>query len=68
MEELIAEGGLCVDHTSIWRWTQSYGPEVLRRLRGQVRRGSTTWHMDETFIRIAGQWMSLGQILVRYRM
>ena len=59
VEELMAERGLSIDHTSIWRWMQSYGPEVLRRLRGQVRRKSTTWHMDETFIRIAGRWMYL---------
>src|SRR5438477_11439801 len=24
VEELMAERGLCVDHTTIWRWTQSY--------------------------------------------
>ena len=28
LEELIAERGLAVDHTTIWRWTQAYGPEV----------------------------------------
>ena len=28
----MAERGLLVDHTSIWRWTQTYGPEVYRRL------------------------------------
>lgn len=55
----MAERGLSVDHTSIWRWTQTYGPEVYRRLRGAVRRKSSTWHMDETFIRIAGRWMYL---------
>jgi transposase-like protein len=28
LEELMAERGLKVDHTTIWRWTQTYGPEV----------------------------------------
>jgi transposase, IS6 family len=28
-------------------------------LRGQLKRKSSTWHMDETFIRIAGKWMYL---------
>ena len=59
VEELIAERGLSVAHTSIWRWTQTYGPEVLRRLRGQVKRKSSTWHIDETFVRVAGRWMYL---------
>ena len=59
LEELMAERGLSVDHTTIWRWTQAYGPEVYRRLRGEVKRKSSTWHMDETFVRIAGKWMYL---------
>src|SRR5690242_16703451 len=51
----MAERGLAVDHTTIWRWVQRYSPEVLRRLGGEVRRKSSTWHIDETFIRIAGK-------------
>ena len=37
----------------------SYGPEVYRRLHGEVKRKSSTWHMDEPFVRIAGKWMYL---------
>jgi transposase, IS6 family len=59
LEELMAERGLSVDHTTIWRWTQTYGAEVYRRLRGEVKWKSSTWHMDETFVRIAGKWMYL---------
>lgn|SRR5215472_5141405 len=29
---LIAERGLSVCHTSIWRWTQTYGPEIKEQL------------------------------------
>ena len=47
-EERMAERGLFVDHTTIWRWTQAYGPEVYRRF-GEVKRKSSRWHMDETF-------------------
>src|SRR5918992_4286966 len=55
VEELIAERGLWVDHTTVWRWTQSYGPEVYRRLGGELKCKSSTWNMDETFVRIAGK-------------
>ena len=55
----MAERGLSVDHTSIWRWTQAYAPEVYRKLQGELKRKSATWHMDETFVRIAGRWMYL---------
>jgi hypothetical protein len=51
--------GLTVAHTSIWRWTQVYGPEVYQRLQGAVKRKSSTWHMDETFVRISGRRMCL---------
>ena len=59
MEELMAERGLSVDHTTIWRWTQTYAPEVQRRLQGQIKPKRSTWHMDETFVRIAGRWLYL---------
>ena len=66
LEELMAERGLAVDHTSIWRWVQTYGPELNRRLQGEVKRKSSTWHMDETFIRIAGKWMYLFRAVDSY--
>jgi transposase-like protein len=28
----MAERGLWVDHTTVSRWTQSYGPEIYRRV------------------------------------
>jgi transposase-like protein len=55
----MAERGLSVDHTSIWRWIQAYDPVIYERLRGQVKRKSFTWHIDETFVRIAGKRMYL---------
>ena len=55
----MAERGLAVDHTPIWRWVQRYGPEIQRRLRGNLKPKSSTWHIDETFVRIAGRWLYL---------
>src|SRR5215468_1680082 len=45
VKELMAERGLSVHHTSVWRWTQASGPEVYRRLHGEVKRKSLlgTW-------------------------
>lgn len=59
VEELMAERGVSVDHTTIWRWVQRYGPELCRRLHGHVKRKSSTWHMDETFVRVGGRQMYL---------
>jgi transposase, IS6 family len=55
----MAERGLAVDHTTIWRWVQRYGPEIRRRLRGHLKLKSPTWHIDETFVRIGGRWLYL---------
>src|SRR5215469_7707047 len=59
LEELMAERRLALDHTTIWRWVQRYGPEIHRRLRRHLKAKSPTWHMDETFVRIAGRWLYL---------
>jgi len=59
LKELMAERGLTVDHTTIWRCVERYGPEIHRRLHGHMKRKSPTWHMDETFVRIAGRWLYL---------
>ena len=59
LKELMAERGLAVDHTTIWRWIQRYGPELHRRLRGQLKPKSSTWHVDKSYVRIAGRWRYL---------
>ena len=55
VEELMIEGDLVVDHTTVWRWCQVYGPAIYRRLKGQLRYKQTTWHVDENHVRIAGR-------------
>src|SRR5436309_5293691 len=37
VEELMAERGLLVDHTTVWRWCQKYGPVVPRGLPSAER-------------------------------
>jgi transposase, IS6 family len=59
VEALIAERGLSVDHTAVWRWVQAYAPEIRKRLQGQVKYKLSTWHMDETFVRVGGKQMYL---------
>jgi hypothetical protein len=33
LEEMMAERGLSVDHTTIYRWVQEYAPEIDKRSR-----------------------------------
>jgi transposase-like protein len=37
VEELLADRGLHADHVTIWRWVQSYAPEMERRLRSKLK-------------------------------
>src|SRR3546814_1182616 len=35
LEEMLAERGISVDHTTIYRWVQCYAPEMEKRLRSE---------------------------------
>ncbi|MBO2871165.1 DDE-type integrase/transposase/recombinase [Acinetobacter baumannii] len=49
LQEMLAERGVNVDHSTIYRWVQRYAPEMEKRLRWYWRNPSDLcpWHMDE---------------------
>ena len=49
VEELLSERGLEVDHTTIWRWVQRYGPELEEQLRRHLKTINKSWRVDETY-------------------
>jgi transposase-like protein len=49
VEELLEERGLNVDHTTVWRWVQYYGPELEQRLRQHLKPTNKSWRVDETW-------------------
>src|SRR3712207_1521173 len=59
VEQMLAERGVRVDHVSLHRWVQRFAPELERRMRPHLRPTGTTWHVDETFIRVGGGWRYL---------
>ena len=50
------ERGLCVDHTTIYRWVQRYAPEIDKRCRPFLRRTTDSYRIDETYVRVGGAW------------
>ena len=38
LEQMMAERGVSVDHSTIYRWVQRYAPEIEKRLRWHWRR------------------------------
>ena len=63
VEELLSERGLEVDHTTIWRWVQRYGPELEERLRRHLKPTNKSWRVDETYVRVRGRWCYLYRAL-----
>ena len=59
LEEMMEERGLLVDHTTLYRWVQHYAPELKKRVEWYNRRYCHTWYLDETYIKIKGQWKYL---------
>src|SRR3546814_19942585 len=60
LEEMLAERGISVDHTTIYRWVQCYAPEMETRLRWFSRRGfDPSWRLDATSVKVRGQWTYL---------
>src|SRR4030095_6049655 len=59
LEEMMRERGLSIDHTTIYRWVQAYAPELEKRIRPHLRPTSDSYHVDETYIKIKGEWKYL---------
>src|SRR5213595_3722299 len=57
--EMMAERGLSVAHTTILRWVQRYTPEFDKRWCRFSAQAGTSWRVDETYVRIRGQWAYL---------
>jgi transposase, IS6 family len=51
--------GLCVDHTTIYRWVQRYAPELEKRCRSHLKMATDSWRVDETYVKVKGVWMYL---------
>ena len=52
LEEIMAERGIKVDHTTIMRWVHQYSPEMEKRIRRHLRPTNDSWRVDETYIKI----------------
>ncbi len=56
IEEMMAERGFSVDHSTINRWVLQYSPQLDATFRHKKKRVGTRWRMDETYIKVKGHW------------
>ena len=56
--QMMAERGITLTHTTILRWMQRYVPEFEKRWSRYARPVGDSWRVDETYLKIRGQWVS----------
>ena len=59
LEEMMAERGVGVDYSTLYRWVQCYAPELEKRVRWYQGYRSPSWRVDETYVRVGGKWKYL---------
>jgi transposase-like protein len=57
--EMMAERGLSLAHTTIMRWLRHYTPEFEKRWRRFALAVGRSWRVDETYVKIRGEWCYL---------
>ena len=55
IEEMMQERGVFVDHTTVHRWAMKILPVLAAVFRRRKHPVGTSWRMDETYVKVAGQ-------------
>src|SRR6202165_4115195 len=53
---LLADRGIDISGRTILRWVQKFGPALSTEIRRYRKPVSTTWLVDETYVKILGRW------------
>ncbi|MGF6766162.1 putative transposase [Paraburkholderia sp. GAS33] len=59
LEEMMAERGLSVDHSTVHRWALKMLPRLEKAFRCRKRPVGGSWRMDETYVKIGKEWKYL---------
>ena len=59
LEEIMAERGVSVDHTTLNRWVTRYSGAIANAARRRKGPCDRSWRMDETYIKVKGAWVYL---------
>ena len=66
VEELMEERGVSVDHATIQRWVVKYSPQLEEAFHRRKRPVWVSWRMDETYIKVKGEWRYLYRAVDKY--
>jgi transposase-like protein len=59
LEEMMSERGILVDHSTVHRWAIKLLPVLEKAFRRHKRPVGKSWRVDETYIKVNGQWKYL---------
>ncbi|MEM5388122.1 IS6 family transposase [Paraburkholderia phymatum] len=59
LEEMMAERGISVDHSTVHRWALKLLPVLEKAFRRHKRAVGKSWRVDETYIKVNGHWKYL---------
>jgi hypothetical protein len=59
LSAMLSDRGVLVDHTTLFRWVQTYAAKLEQRVRRHLRPCTGSWRVDETYIKVKGVWTYL---------
>ena len=59
LEEMMAERGIAVDHSTVHRWAIKLLPVLEKAFRRCKRAVGKSWRVDETYVKVRGTWKCL---------
>jgi transposase-like protein len=66
VEELMEERGVPMDHATLQRWVVKYSPLLEEAFHRRKRSVWMSWRMDETYVKVKGQWRYLYRAVDKY--
>lgn len=61
----MSERSVTVDHTTLFRWVQHCASLTEKRISWYQRYTDASWRVDETYVKVAGQWAYLYRAIDR---
>ena len=61
--QMMAERGIGLAHTTILRWVERYVPKFEKRWKRYALSVGNSWRVDETYIKVRGQWVYLYRVV-----
>ena len=65
LELMLLDRGVEVDHTTIFRWIQTYATELEKRIRPHLHMNNGSWRVDETYVKVKGRFVSRTYLWIR---